>query len=178
MIACPTCEHVIPDINALKDHHLTAHRENLFPYGYSGVSVIIFCDRCGKRGNKRYASQIDNLNSENQYCSRDCAIEDRDIDYINKPLKSRSGKLYGRGWNKISKKVKKRDRYTCQKCGKNKANDESAVIQTHHKISVRFFDSPEDANQLDNLTTLCISCHRQTDASQNKFLRDFAGATL
>jgi DEAD/DEAH box helicase domain-containing protein len=35
----------------------------------------------------------------------------------------------------------------------------------HHKIPFRAFSSPEQANQLQNLVTLCPACHRRAEAA-------------
>lgn len=54
--------------------------------------------------------------------------------------------------------VLKRDGYTCQICEEPvKAN----TAQVDHLKPVRRFKRPVDANSLDNLWTLCISCHKQ-----------------
>jgi 5-methylcytosine-specific restriction endonuclease McrA len=33
----------------------------------------------------------------------------------------------------------------------------------HHRTPVRSFDIPEDAHSLDNVVTLCRSCHRNVE---------------
>jgi DEAD/DEAH box helicase domain-containing protein len=67
---------------------------------------------------------------------------------------------YGPGWTQIRDRVRARDRYTCQVCGAVETNREHDV---HHKVPFRAFTSFIDANRLDNLTTLCPSCHRKVE---------------
>jgi DEAD/DEAH box helicase domain-containing protein len=69
---------------------------------------------------------------------------------------------YGLLWSKIRDRVRQRDGYRCQVCGtpeRGKSHD------VHHKIPFRLFASPEQANQLTNLVTLCPICHRQAETS-------------
>lgn len=63
----------------------------------------------------------------------------------------RGGKITyrGPGWNGIREQVKRRDKYTCQKCG-SKEN-----LQVHHIIPYR---ETKD-NSFVNLITLCATCH-------------------
>lgn len=67
---------------------------------------------------------------------------------------------YGPNWQKIRLAVRTRDRFTCQVCGAVESNREHDV---HHKTPFRAFASKEQANRLENLTTLCHSCHRKVE---------------
>lgn len=65
-------------------------------------------------------------------------------------------------WDEIRKECYKRDNYVCQDCGvkcigKAGANKETTnkIIQCHH---IKGFESEKD-NKIDNLVTLCLSCH-------------------
>ncbi|MBV6391022.1 MAG: ATP-dependent RNA helicase SrmB [Anaerolineales bacterium] len=97
---------------------------------------------------------------------------------------------YGPDWQKTRLAVRKRDQFKCQVCGAAESTREHDV---HHKIPFRAFlnrsatsrsaKSPdfavqhremlrsviEQANRLDNLITLCQSCHRK--AEQNVRIR-------
>lgn len=69
---------------------------------------------------------------------------------------------YGPGWAALSQLVRTRDGFRCQKCGmgeKDRAHD------VHHKIPFRAFASPEQANRLENLVTLCPACHRKAETA-------------
>jgi DEAD/DEAH box helicase domain-containing protein len=67
---------------------------------------------------------------------------------------------YGPGWTQIRDRVRARDKYTCQVCGAVETNRQHDV---HHKVPFRAFTSFVDANRLENLTTLCPSCHRKVE---------------
>lgn len=67
---------------------------------------------------------------------------------------------YGPDWPRIRDRVRARDRYTCQVCGAVEANRQHDV---HHKVPFRAFTSLVEANRLDNLTTLCPSCHHKVE---------------
>ena len=67
---------------------------------------------------------------------------------------------YGPDWPRIRDRVRARDRYTCQVCGAVEASRQHDV---HHKVPLRAFTSLAEANRLDNLTTLCPSCHHKVE---------------
>ena len=72
---------------------------------------------------------------------------------------------YGPDWQKIRLAVRKRDQFKCQVCGAAETNREHDV---HHKTPFRAFiqngvPDREQANRLENLTTLCQSCHRKVE---------------
>ncbi len=76
---------------------------------------------------------------------------------------------YGPDWPKIRERVRARDQYQCQVCG---AVESGRQHDVHHKIPFRTFflrsaTSPDvalqQANRLDNLTTLCPACHKKVE---------------
>lgn len=67
---------------------------------------------------------------------------------------------YGPGWGQIRDRVRARDKYTCQVCGAVETNRQHDV---HHKIPFRAFTSFIEANRMENLTTLCPSCHHKVE---------------
>jgi DEAD/DEAH box helicase domain-containing protein len=67
---------------------------------------------------------------------------------------------YGPGWTQIRERVRARDKYTCQVCGAVETNRQHDV---HHKTPFRAFTSFVEANRLENLTTLCPSCHHKVE---------------
>ena len=66
------------------------------------------------------------------------------------------------GGRKLRDQVRARDGYRCQVCGLPESGKSHDV---HHKIPFRLFASPEQANQLSNLVTLCPVCHRQAETA-------------
>ena len=67
---------------------------------------------------------------------------------------------YGTNWSQIRETVRKRDQFQCQVCGAKELNRQHDV---HHKIPFRAFTSADEANRLENLTTLCHSCHHKVE---------------
>ena len=73
---------------------------------------------------------------------------------------------YGPHWGEIRAAVRARDGYTCAICGMPEGDRQHHV---HHKIPFRNFSDRDTANRMENLITLCPSCHRQ--AEQNVRMR-------
>jgi DEAD/DEAH box helicase domain-containing protein len=69
---------------------------------------------------------------------------------------------YGQNWETLRSLVRSRDGYRCQVCG---APEGPRSHDVHHKVPFRAFTTPEQANQLHNLITLCPTCHRKVEAS-------------
>jgi DEAD/DEAH box helicase domain-containing protein len=67
---------------------------------------------------------------------------------------------YGPNWQTIRDRVRSRDGYRCQSCG---SPEDGKAHHVHHKTPFRAFLSREQANQLDNLVTLCPNCHRRAE---------------
>ncbi len=69
---------------------------------------------------------------------------------------------YGPNWERTRKKVLQRDGSRCQVCG---ASGDHHPLHVHHIQPFRRFSDLETANQLQNLITLCPSCHRQAETA-------------
>jgi DEAD/DEAH box helicase domain-containing protein len=69
---------------------------------------------------------------------------------------------YGPNWNRVRNQVRVRDQFTCQVCG---LVEQGQAHHVHHKRPFRTFQSFIEANQLDNLVTLCPACHKRAEAS-------------
>ncbi len=75
---------------------------------------------------------------------------------------------YGPDWPKIRERVRARDGFCCQVCGRPETTRQHDV---HHKIPFRMFRDAagkiqrEQANRLDNLVTLCPECHKKAEAN-------------
>jgi DEAD/DEAH box helicase domain-containing protein len=67
---------------------------------------------------------------------------------------------YGPDWPKIREKARARDQYKCQVCG---ATETTRQHDVHHKVPFRTFVDPLQANRLDNLSTLCRTCHQKVE---------------
>lgn len=69
---------------------------------------------------------------------------------------------YGPNWPMQRKLALLRDSRTCQVCGLVESN---TPFHVHHKVPFRNFTTYSLANQLDNLVTLCPTCHHQAETS-------------
>ncbi len=69
---------------------------------------------------------------------------------------------YGPNWHQQRSLARQRDGYHCQLCGASESGREHDV---HHKVPFRMFTSYLQANQLENLVTLCHACHRRVETA-------------
>jgi DEAD/DEAH box helicase domain-containing protein len=67
---------------------------------------------------------------------------------------------YGANWPKIRESVRRRDQFKCQVCSVVESDRQHDV---HHKTPFRTFTSTDEANRLENLTTLCRTCHQKVE---------------
>ena len=67
---------------------------------------------------------------------------------------------YGKNWANIRLKVISRDENQCQIC---RLSYQAPVLHVHHKIPFRSFSDPELANEMNNLITLCPTCHKRVE---------------
>ncbi len=68
---------------------------------------------------------------------------------------------YGPNWQKQRERARIRDDFRCQVCGRE---EEDRQHHVHHKTPFRQYESYLSANQLENLVTLCPSCHRRVES--------------
>jgi DEAD/DEAH box helicase domain-containing protein len=89
------------------------------------------------------------------------ALEPGTVDRLRQDgLWSNDANEYGADWAVQRDRARARDRFRCQACG---AGEEGHVHHVHHKTPFRTFASPQQANQLANLITLCPNCHRRAE---------------
>jgi len=67
---------------------------------------------------------------------------------------------YGPDWREITLAVRRRDGLACSSCGKPETGK---AFDVHHKIPFKAFHNRNEANKMDNLITLCPSCHRAAE---------------
>ena len=74
----------------------------------------------------------------------------------------------GPDWQEQRRKARKRDYYTCQDCGITEASL-GQELSVHHKRPYYEFDGNwKEANKLDNLVSLCPSCHMKAEHEYEK----------
>lgn len=67
---------------------------------------------------------------------------------------------YGPNWRQQRRNARARDKYTCQRCGVTE-KDLGRQLDVHHKIRFGNFGIKryKEANRLENLISLCYTCH-------------------
>jgi DEAD/DEAH box helicase domain-containing protein len=81
-------------------------------------------------------------------------------DLLSQGLWNNHPNRYGPHWESLRRQARARDGYRCQVCGQLEGDREHDV---HHKKPFRAFSSPSEANQLNNLITLCSACHHKAE---------------
>jgi hypothetical protein len=118
--------------------------------------VSVECSYCGENTQKR-PSEVEGVH--NSFCSKPCRLE-----FFASPDSLES---YGRDWIPTRRKVRRRDDYECQICGKDK-EDLGKHPSAHHIKPVHYFvenDSFEkwDAHYKENLVLLCEHHHTKVE---------------
>lgn len=70
---------------------------------------------------------------------------------------NRSRSNYSSNWTDLARRTKKRDNWTCQKCGAKGGPIGSAQLHSHH-MKTKKHGGEDD---IDNLITICHSCHEE-----------------
>jgi hypothetical protein len=77
-----------------------------------------------------------------------------------------SSARYGMNWRPMRRRVLERSGGLCEGCGK------LPVDEVHHRIPIRCFARPADANTESNLIALCKKCHRKAHKALRATLLD------
>jgi len=133
---------------------------------WTGGKEDVSCTVCG-RIVQRYPSQ---LNADVTVCSDWCRGRWLAEEFTGEDHPHWNGggnEAYGSGWAKARDRALERDEYRCAVCSKPKS-EIGRNPDVHHIIPVRIFAESsshtiEDAHYLDNLISLCISCHRKAE---------------
>lgn len=113
------------------------------------------CEWCGDT----YTAQAYKEGST-RFCSQECMVTWRSQKYSgeNHPRWKDNGAYYrGPNWRRQREKARERDDNECQECG---SDDQ---LQVHHIVPYESFNDYEKANRLQNLITLCVSCHHKLE---------------
>lgn len=134
--------------------------DGLLPGEPSRDSLIATsCLNCGT-SLERYPSEVSE-DAYGSFCDLDCYGDWLADNVVGDSHHQWEGGTlaYGDGWWQIRRAALERDEYQCQRCGATP----DALGQNpdvHHRRPVREFDDPRAAHTLDNVVTLCRSCHR------------------
>jgi len=127
-------------------------------------TVIVQCQSC-----KKDIQTIPSLQDRKKFCSLKCQsdLQRQNMKGSNNFMwidgRSYQKRCYrGSDWEKQRLAAYKRDNYTCQCCGVKcvgrkslSPSNSTKLIQCHHRV----FWSEKPDNSLENLVTLCVSCH-------------------
>ncbi len=118
------------------------------------------CERCGKEF--EYTRRNLHKDQERVFCSLNCARNNGNNKEITNNLGSNYKYLFGFN-KKLKNKIKKRDSYSCQLCGKTEE------LHIHH------IDYNKKNNEENNLITLCRKCHNITNFNREFWTQVFMG---
>lgn len=77
----------------------------------------------------------------------------------------------GAAWNKLAEAIRRRDGFSCRRCGKCQGG-ELTKLSVDHVRPWRSFEDKDAANHPDNLVSLCRSCHaHKTSAVERAWLK-------
>ena len=127
---------------------------------WKGTREIRKCKRCGK---EFYAYKRKDKKREQKYCSIGCHYEtnkgSNNFWWKGGLTPEYNLRFCSKEWRNTIKSVYKRDNYTCVICFKK-----VKVLHAHHIVPYRITQD----NSLENLITLCASCHRVEENSYYK----------
>lgn len=134
------------------------------PNWSGGVSrtVGVTCYQCGEKIERR---KIDLENRDKFFCSDQCLSEGFSDMFSGDGNPMWKGgfhkKWYNcKKWKKVRKDAKDRDGFQCIRCGS------CEMLDVHHIKPVREFEDYMDAHTLENVVTLCRSCHRKVEVGE------------
>jgi len=169
-IECEECGDTYKVKDCEKDKSKYCSRECTIE-GFNIEKKEYSCENCGKTVLKKPYNV-----SGYVVCSEECMknqLSEIRKGKQNPQWKGGRFRYYGQNWQEQREKALERDNYTCQKCGliRNKHYKKyEEDLHVHHKKPRREFiedkfsiEKLEKANQLNNLITLCKSCHRKIE---------------
>lgn len=128
--------------------------------GRNSTKVKINCSNCGKE----FLRKPSELKAETNYCSYDCMGEHyaktgRFSGENNGTWQGGDIDYYGPNWRDARRETRKRDNYKCQDCGITE-EEYGQELSVHHIKRFRDCVDYKEANQLNNLVSVCEPCHR------------------
>jgi uncharacterized C2H2 Zn-finger protein len=139
------------------------------PFGGERNGVHLTCERCGEEYRRAAA------NAEgSRFCSRECQSAAQSVEFSNEdwhlsgttgpqhPAYTGHEDYYGENWTEQRKAALERDGIECVVCGMGQEEHQDTHgcdLHVHHVQPIATFETPEEANSLENLLTLCRACH-------------------
>lgn len=145
-------------------------------YNFKG-EISLTCYACGKAFQRR-SNQV--RKSGLVFCSLECKHNHQKT--VAGELHPRykghwrgRRRYYGPNWREQARQARKRDGYKCQVCGVTQRRH-GRLLDVHHItpfVDFGFIPGENDhylmANSLDNLITLCVSCHSRAESGNLPF---------
>lgn len=139
----------------------TGERNN----AWKGGKVELICKNCGEKYEKKPA-----VAEGSKFCSYECLgeasgkiIQERYSGSDHWDWNGGKEDYYGPTWQRQREKRIQLDGEQCVVCGMSKEEHKDAYskdLEVHHIRPIKTFDNYEIANELDNLRTMCVGCHR------------------
>jgi len=115
--------------------------------------------RCEFCGSEKHIQENEYNRNDKHFCDKECYFS-----WTRENIKD-NYTYYGNNWNKISSKVRNRDE-KCKRCGisNNSCNDRyGCQLHVHHITPLKEFSNKSEANKMENLISLCPSCHMKVE---------------
>lgn len=143
------------------------------------------CPICGKIFKPTYIDKKGRVHHPNdrKFCSPECVRKNISVNEERKKKISDAftgekhpawlggrANYRGENWRRNKRAAVKRDG-ACKHCGMTPEESKKqfkANLEVHHIKPFRYFESPEEANNLGNLITLCKSCHKKAEWAYHK----------
>ncbi|MFC7047171.1 HNH endonuclease [Halobacteriaceae archaeon GCM10025711] len=132
---------------------------------WNGGKRKLECAVCGTTV-ERYPSNIESVTVCSETCRR-AWLSDAFTGDGHPNWKGGDTGPYGKGWNAIRRQALERDGYQCKHCGAT-SEELGRNPDVHHITPIRTYieseeHALEDAHRLDNVVSLCSSCHRKAE---------------
>lgn len=152
------------------ENALKAHGIEIYDHGYTisgensvhwaGDDVVFECAQCEQKIMMRPGDA-----KRQKYCSRECRAEymSENMSGENWPnFEGGGNRYYGENWKQARETCLSRDDYQCRVCSMSREECRKRFgkdLDVHHIRPLKEFESPDKANQQENLVTLCANCH-------------------
>ncbi len=142
------------------------------PVRSSGTEVERACVRCRRAVPVPawYAEMVD-LHFCGAVCRQQWVEQQPDF----QPRLGLSSRRRGANWDQQARRARERDGYACRVCGVSE-EEIGRQLDVHHKIPYRSFKSNVEANKLENLVSVCASCHAKLEGQLRRELPLFGKA--
>lgn len=128
-----------------------------------GQEETVPCEHCGKPN--RIPNWIAARKFRLHFCGKACLDAWTSVlpdDGKRMVLRGRP-EYRGGNWKVQAARARERDGFRCRNCGVTEASL-GRQLDVHHTTPVRLFASTVAANRLDNLVSVCASCHKRLEA--------------